>query len=231
VVPELKVTSNRTATPTSRIVRLGLDGSSFAYEAGQAAWLAAVPDGEFTPYSLASSPAETARLGALEFLVKVDGTSRFGARVTSLKRGHRVVVRGPEGSFVLPERPPASLLFVAGGTGIAPLRSMIRHAIESRLASRLRLLYSARTPREFAYVSELRTLARAGALDLTLTVTGEGRRWPHGRGRIGRTVLAPFVEGHDTLAFVCGPRTMLTDVSQTLTELGLEGDRIRTEVW
>lgn len=228
---ELKVRANQAATPTSRIVRLGLDGWPFPYQAGQAAWLAASPDGELTPYSLASSPEETARLGVLEFLVKVDGTSRFGTRVASLTRGDRVVVRGPEGSFVLPERPPPSLLFVAGGTGIAPLRSMIRHAIDSSLSSRLRLLYSARTPQEFAYLSELRTLARDGALELTPTLTGEGSRWSHGRGRIDRTVLAPLVDEEETLAFVCGPPAMLSDVSQTLTELGLAGDRIRTEIW
>ena len=228
---ELKVRSNRVATPTSRIVRLDLNGSTFAYRAGQAAWLAAVPDGEYTPYSFACAPEDTAQLGVLEFLVKVDGSSRFGARVASLTRSDRVVVRGPEGSFVLPDNPPSSLLFIAGGTGIAPLRSMIRHALASRPGSRLRLLYSARTPQEFAYVAELRALARTGALDLSLTLTGEGSRWAHGRGRIGRTALAPLVDDGGTLAFICGPRAMLPEVSQTLLDLGLPEDRIRTEVW
>ena len=229
---ELTLLANKAATPTSRIVRLALDGAPFSYEAGQAAWLAAVPDGEFTPYSLASFPEETARLGFVEFLVKVDGSTRFGARVSSLRRGSRVVVRGPAGSFVLPEHPPESqILFVAGGTGIAPLRSMIHHALEVGVRSRLRLLYSARSPKEFAYLAELRRLARRGALDLRLTLTGEVARWAHGRGRIDAALLSPLVNGADTLAFVCGPPAMLSGVTQTLEELGLARERIRTESW
>jgi ferredoxin-NADP reductase len=229
---ELKITANRAATPTSRIVRLGLNGTPFPYQAGQAAWLAAVPDGEFTPYSFASAPEETVRVGAVEFLVKVDGSTRFGARVTSLHRGDRVVLRGPTGSFVLPQNPTESrLLFIAGGTGIAPLRSMIRHALASGVGTGLRLLYSARSPREFAYLPEFRALAREGVLDLRLTLTGEGTRWSHGRGRIDAPLLSPVVDGPDTLAFICGPPSMLSEVTQALGALGLSRDRIRTETW
>jgi ferredoxin-NADP reductase len=167
----------------------------------------------------------------LEFLVKVDGTTRFGSRVVSLQPGDRVVVKGPVGSFVLPRQSDhPQFLFIAGGTGIAPLRSMIRHAVELRVDNRLHLLYSARTPEEFAYLSELRKLAGEDALDLTLTLTGAGDPWKHSRGRIDRRVLAGLVQA-DTLAFICGPPSMLVDVSQTLRDLGLAQDRIRTEIW
>jgi ferredoxin-NADP reductase len=228
----LTVQANTAATPTSRIVRLALDGLPFPYEAGQAAWLAAVPDGAFTPYSLASSPEDTARQDLLEFLVKVDRSTRFGARVTALAPGDRVVVRGPAGSFVLPgDLDRASLLFIAGGTGIAPLRSMIRHALDAGFNNRLTLLYSARTPEEFAYLTELRGLAAQGALELTLTLTGEGDAWAHNRGRIDRRGLAPFLAGNETLAFLCGPPSMLAEVSETLKVLGLPDDQIRMETW
>lgn len=227
---ELKVSANRAATPTSRIVRVGLAGAQFPYEAGQAAWVAATPDGEFTPYSIASSPEETAQLGSVEFLVKIDGSTRFGARANSLRRGDRVVLRGPVGSFVFPGRPAEQrFLFIAGGTGIAPLRSMIRHALDAGVAGSLRLLYSARSPSEFAYLSEFRALDRQGALDLRLTLTGEETRWRHARGRIDAALLAPLVNGPDTLAFVCGPPSMLSDVTQTLETMGVSRDRIRTE--
>jgi ferredoxin-NADP reductase len=231
-VLELRIDANQAATPTSRIVRLGLDGLTFSYEAGQAVWLAAVPDGEFTPYSLASAPEDTARHGMLEFLVKVDRSTRFGARVTTLVPGDRVVVRGPAGSFVMPRNlDRASLLFIAGGTGIAPLRSMIRHARDSGFDNRLSLIYSARTPEEFAYLGELRTLAAEGALDLNLTLTGEGTDWAHSRGRIDRERLAPLVAAPEVFAFICGPTSMLVEVSGTLKELGLPESQIRMETW
>ncbi len=228
---DVTVAANVAATPTSRIVRLALD-APFSYEAGQAAWLAAAPDGEFTPYSFASSPEDTARQGLLEFLVKVDRSSRFGSRVVSLQPGDRIVVRGPAGTLGLPDvTPDTVLLFIAGGTGIAPLRSMIRHAVDRRRENPLRLLYSARTPEEFAYLDELRALARNGALDLSLTVTGGGADWPHGRGRIDGPVLERLVDGPDTQAFICGPPAMLTEVSELLKRLALPDDRIRVESW
>ncbi len=228
---ELKIVANRVATPTSRIIRLDLDAAPLSYEAGQATWLAAVPDGQFTPYSFASWPEETARTRVIEFLVKADGSTRFGARVGSLRRGDRVVVRGPVGSFVLPPKPAQSgTLFIAGGTGIAPLRSMIHHAVESGW-TKLKLLYSARSTREFAYLPEMRALNRQGRLDLALTLTGDAPRWMHGRGRIDVELLRSFMEGPQMLAFICGPPTMLAEVSQALLGLGLAPDSIRTETW
>jgi ferredoxin-NADP reductase len=235
VIPQsidLPLALNVAATPTSRIIRLALNGTRFEYHAGQAAWLAAAPDGDLTPYSLASWPAQTAQLGVLEFLVKVDGSSRFGSRVSGLQQGDRVVVQGPVGTFVLPEPHAASrLLFVAGGTGIAPLRSMIHHALAAGVPKPPRLLYSARVPEEFAYAAELGALARADALDLHLTLTGDRPDWVHGRGRIDRAVLEPLVDDAEVVAFLCGPPAMLVQVSATLRELGLDADRIRMETW
>lgn len=219
-------------TPTARAVRLALDSTPFSYRAGQAALLAVDPDGEFTPYSFASSPAETASLDLVEFLVKVDGSTRFGARVSTLRRGDRVRMSGPLGSFVFPDRPALQkFLFVAGGTGIAPLRSMIRHALDTRVRGTIHLLYSARSPREFAYLAELRALARQSSIDLRLTLTGEVARWSHGRGRINSTHLTPLVETPETLAFICGPPAMLSGVTAALTALGIPEEQIRTESW
>jgi len=221
--------SNRRATPTSRLLRIG---AALSYRAGQAAWLAAEPDADLTPYSIASSPEETARFGWIEFLVKVDGSTRFGGLVTSLRRGAPMVMRGPVGSFVFPDEPRETrYLFVAGGTGIAPLRSMIRHAIDAHVSGTFRLLYAARTRAEFAYLTELRALERTGRLEIVLTLTGSGSRWAHARGRPDASLLAPLVDSPETLCFVCGPPAMLISVSHALQRLGVPAARIRTETW
>jgi len=228
----LRILSNRLATPTSRSLRIALDDLSFSYRAGQAALLSAEGDSELTPYSLASAPEETSKSGTIEFLVKVDGSTRFGSRVSSLRRGDRVQLSGPLGSFVFPDHPVAqTLLFIAGGTGIAPLRSMIRHVLETRRDATIHVLYSARSSREFAYLPELRGLARDGALDLRLTLTGKASRWPHARGRIDAVQLAPLVDVADTMAFICGPPLMLTGVTAALMDLGVSRDRVKTETW
>jgi ferredoxin-NADP reductase len=222
--------ANAPETPTARRVRLALDGSPFRYRAGQAAALAVESIGP-TPYSIASAPVETEREGWLEFLVKVDGANRFGATVEAIPRGARVDVTGPVGNFTTTGvRPDSPMLFIAGGTGIAPLRSMIRQALAEDRPARLSLVYSARTPKEFAYLAELEELARDGRLDLTLTLTGQADDWLHARGRTGITHLSEHVHP-GTVAFVCGPPAMVEEIPLALQSLGVPRDLVRTEHW
>ena len=184
------------------------------------------------PYSIASSPEETRQDHHLEFLLKLEPDG-WGAHLAGLKRGARVSVRGPIGSFVFPPKPEEQhLLFVAGGTGIAPLRSMIRHAFHTRQGGHIRLLYSARTPHDFAYLTELRRYVREGRIELALNTTREvPPRWRGGRGRITRERLEPLVETPATLCFVCGPAAMVDEVPRMLNDLGVERRRIRIEEW
>jgi propane monooxygenase reductase subunit len=227
----VRLLSNLQATPTSRIVRVALDSETFSYAAGQAASIAVTPDDRPTPYSIASAPCETAAAGYLEFLVKVDGSSRFGARVTQLEPGLRLLIGGPVGRFNLPtDAARHPLLFIAGGTGIAPLRSMILESLHAGRREPMALVYSARTPEEFAYLDELRTLEAEGRLALTLTLTGDAKDWRHARGRAGDQHLSDLATPR-TLCFICGPPSMVTDIPQALMRLGMPRDQIRTEDW
>jgi ferredoxin-NADP reductase len=229
----LRVRRVRRATPSSCIVSLDLDGASFSYRAGQVASLRPGGLGERVPYSIASAPEETAADSALQFLIKLDGSGRWGEHFEPLRRGARVSVRGPSGSFVFPEAPSERrFLFIAGGTGIAPLRSMIKHAVVTELPGEIALLYSARTPQDFAYLPELRGMARKGELRLTTTATREmPERWRGARGRIAAAQLIPLVDSPETLCFVCGPASMVSDVPPMLQALGIDQSRIRLEDW
>jgi ferredoxin-NADP reductase len=228
----VRLISNVRATPSSRRIRIALDGEHFDYQPGQAAWLRAEDRAEPTPYSIASSPGETARHGWLEFLVKVDGSTRFGARAAGLRRGTPIAVSGPAGSFVFPVvTKHRNFLFVGGGTGIAPLRSMIFHALDQRLPGRIALLYSARVADEFAYIREFRALAREGRLDLALTLTGTASHWRHGRGRANAEQLAPLLGDAPPLCFICGPSAMVAEIPAALESLGVPRVNVRTEGW
>jgi ferredoxin-NADP reductase len=229
----LRVSSVRRATPAARIVRLALDQASFDYAPGQLAAIGPADGQHRVPYSIASAPEETARDGHLEFLIKIDANGRWGQHFQALRRGARVAVRGPAGSFVFPQHPREQrFLFIAGGTGIAPLRAMIRHAALTGVTGRLRLLYSARTPNDFAYLAELRAMARRGEMELTLSSTREvPPRWRGDRGRIVPAQLARLVDHPETLCFVCGPAAMVDDVPPMLVALGVDRSRIRLEDW
>jgi ferredoxin-NADP reductase len=229
----LRVAGLRTATPGTRIVRLALGPQPFEFLAGQAVLIGAPGQDQPRPYSIASSPEETRRTGLLEFLMKVDDGGDPGPHLRGLARGMNVEVVGPYGTFVFPPDPPERrFLFIAGGTGIAPLRSMLRHALASRVPGEFAVAYSARTPNDFAYRDELRRLVRAGRIRLELMVTREAPpRWRGHRGRVGQPRLTPLVTDPATLCFICGPPPMLVEMPPILTALGVPSDRILMETW
>jgi ferredoxin-NADP reductase len=229
----LRVSGVRRASVTTRVVSLALAGSRFPYRAGQSVRIGPADRAERVPYSIASWPEETRRRHALELLIKMEPSGQWGDRFPALRRGNRLEVLGPFGTFVFPPHPAErEFLFIAGGTGIAPLRSMIRHALDIGQPGRYRVLYSARSPSDFAYLPELRRLTRGGRVQLSLTVTRAiPARWRGGQGRISPALLAPLISTPDTLCFVCGPAAMVDDVPRQLRELGIARERIRIEEW
>ena len=228
----LRVCAVRRATPSTRILRLEVTGR-FAYLAGQVARLGPATSSDTTPYSIASAPEDTMADGYVEFLVKVDAHERWGEHFEPLRRGQEIRVHGPLGRFTFPDQPSErSFLFIAGGTGIAPLRGMLRHARARRQPGSFALLYSARTADDFAYLPELRGMARRGELRFMPTATrGGDQRWKGERGRIAVAQLVALIDDPATLCFVCGPAAMVDEVPAMLHELGIERSRIRLEEW
>lgn len=220
------------ATPRARVVRLDLNGHTFEYLAGQAVLVGAGSERK-RPYSIADSPEDAALLGYLELLVGVDGAGEAGPHLP-LKPGVPIEVDGPVGTFTFPRAPSErQFVFVAGGTGIAPLRAMLRHAIRPAAKhERVGLLYSARTPDEFAFADEFRLLAEARLIEFRQTITREtDQEWSGARGRIDRDTLVDLIHGAETLCFVCGPAAMVDEVPKLLQDIGVARERIRIEEW
>jgi ferredoxin-NADP reductase len=229
----LPVRSVVTATPLTRLIRLDLGKRPFVFQAGQAALIGTHGQTERRPYSIASSPEDAARHHRLEFLVKVDAQGAIGPHLASLERGTRIDFEGPTGAFTLgPAAPAAAYLFIAGGTGISPLRAMLRHLIATDAASRISVLYSARVPEELAFRDELERLARRELIQLHLTITGEtAGSWEGTRGRISLEALEHALPSKDAVCFLCGPPSMVEDVPPLLRQLGLPSSHVRTEEW
>ena len=220
------------ATPRARLVQIDLAGQTFPYQPGQALYLAAHEHEKRRPYSIALPPEEASRLGHLELLVGVDSDGNPGPDLR-LEPGTLVDIDGPVGRFTFPEQPSERrFAFVAGGTGIAPLRAMLHRALEVP-HDHIGVLYSARTRDEFAFESELRALAGRGAIDLRLAVTRDAgaEEWSGTRGRISRADLAILVQGPDTLCFVCGPQGLVHEIPRQLAEIGIPPERIKVEEW
>ena len=222
------------ATPRSRLLSVDLGGHPLHFRPGQAVMAAAHGHDERRPYSIACSPERTAETGRLELLVSLEQPGDPGSHLSNAKAGGLIDVEGPLGQFTFPEQTPQPrVLFVAGGTGIAPLRAMLDHALRQREPPLMSVLYSARRSDEFAFIDELRAHARSGRLELHQTVTrDESASWEGGRGRIGRAHFQSALhEPQGTLCFVCGPPLLVTESVATLSELGVPGALIRTEQW
>ena len=228
----LPVRSVVRTTPRAALLTLSVEHGAYPFVPGQAVRLGLHGGAVRKPYSIASSPADVCTRGVLEFLVGV-GTDDLAAHGFDLSVGVFVDVEGPFGSLVLPAPVDASdVLLVAGGTGVAPLRSMWRHLLADTVGPRVTLVYSARTGHDVAFASEIAELVGRGLLRALVTLTREAEaRQPWRTGRINVDLLRSVVAGARTLACVCGPRGFVVDLTAALLECGLPLERILNEGW
>ena len=219
------------ATPRARIARVDLDGRPFDYAPGQAVSIANHGEERRKPYSLAAAPEDARRDGWLELLIGVNADGLPAAHL-ALEAGQLIDVDGPLGAFVFPQAPvERRFVFIAGGTGIAPLRAMMRRALHLPHRN-IGLFYSVRTPDEFAYEEELRALANAGEIELRQTVTrATDTDWSGPRGRLNRDALEELVHDPETLCFICGPPALVDEMPKILADLGIPPQRIKIEEW
>jgi ferredoxin-NADP reductase len=124
------------------------------------------------------------------------------------------------------------VLLVGGGSGVVPLRSMLRHHRASDSAVQARLIYSVRSPEDVIYRDELSDLAGSDAIDVRLAFTRSSPSdWDGLRGRLDADVLSDLGWGSspDAVTFVCGPNGFVEAVAQSLVELGRAPEQIKTE--
>lgn len=182
------------------------------------------------PYSIASAPCEVAKTGVMQLLIQIDD-SALDPHLERAIPGTKVDVEGPFGTFGLPATTSsAPLLFVAGGTGIAPLRSMLMERLAGGAAPPIGVVYSARSAGEFAFRSELDALERAARIKRLFTVTREGGgAWPGRRGRINQALLEQALPAADAWCLICGPPQLVSDTTILLEQIGVPSERILTE--
>lgn len=231
----LPVVSFEPVTPWSRQLTLDLGTRSFAFDAGQAVYLGRADQSVRKPYSIACAPGDAAADRRLEFLIAADPNAPPEPHLADLSAATPVEVSGPVGRFVLPAPLPGSALFVAGGTGIAPLRAMLRHLLAASPEAHAGVVHAARTAADFAYADELRRLANTGRIRLSVSASREPRDsgWTGQRGRLTADDLRPHLGGVPVppVCFVCGPPGFVTHVTALLGSLGVPPDRIRREEW
>jgi ferredoxin-NADP reductase len=181
-------------------------------------------------YSIASAPEDERLVLTVE---RIDDGEVSPYLTQVLVPGDELELRGPIGGyFVWEDVLGGPLLLVAGGSGVVPFRSMLRHHEASRSDVPVRFLYSARSVGDVIYRDELMRLGMRDGINVRLTLTREQPEgWEGYAGRIDRALLEDVAwTPHDApLAYVCGPTGLVEAAAQILVELGHDPARIRTE--
>lgn len=179
-------------------------------------------------YSVASAPGEAVQI-TVERIPEGE-VSPF--LVDGIEVGDQFDVRGPLGRYFVWEPNGAGpVLLVAGGSGVVPLRSMMRHRVQSNVDTPMRLLYSTRSLDDVIYRKELDKAANDG-VDVILTLTRSAPAdWTGYARRVDEEMLAEvkWPLGVELRAYVCGPTGFVESVAGYLVRLGYASSAIRTE--
>lgn len=199
---------------------------AFTYQPGQFCLLSAFGYGE-APFSLASSPT---RQGFLECSIKEVG--KVTSALHELRPGDSIGLRGPYGrGFPIDQMKGKHLIFVGGGIGMAPLRSLLWNCIDERPDfGKITLIYGARSTTDLVYKRDLATWTAMSDVETVLTVDpgGEDANW---KGEIGfvPTVLEKVNPSpENAVVITCGPPIMIKFVLVSLTKMGFQPAQIVT---
>jgi NAD(P)H-flavin reductase len=170
------------------------------------------------PISISGDPEEPGRL-----VYTVRSVGRATHALVSRQAGEALGVRGPFGRpWPLEAARGKDVLIVAGGIGLAPLRSVVYHVLRHREEYvRLIVLYGARSPKDLLYRKQLAQWGRLPDTQVLVTVDYGGTSW---RGEVGVvTTLFRHARLHptETVALVCGPEIMMRFVVRQLTARGV----------
>ena len=231
---EATIVEIREDTPTVKSFLFELGETPFRYLPGQ--WVdfyietnAGLQIGGF---SITSSPTVE---GTIELAVK---RLPYGIPAQYLHDTARVGdsfhIDGGSGKFHYEESKGGPLLLIAGGIGITPIISIARYVAAKRLDIKMDILYSASTPSEFAFKSALEEIvASSSNFDCLYTTTQNSEEpWDGHTGRIDSELLQRYTTGDQApLVYLCGPQPMIADLEETLSDIGIQRQRINAERW
>jgi ferredoxin-NADP reductase len=181
-------------------------------------------------YSIASGPEDAQLLLTIE---RLDDGEVSPYLVNELRPGDELELRGPIGGYFVWERSSGGpLLLIAGGSGVVPLRAMLRHHVATGGDAAARLLYSTRSLDEVLYRHELESLTSDHGVGVHVALT---RAWPEDweghRGRISPELLrnVSWPPDEHPLIYICGPTGFVEAIAGQLVEAGHDPRAIRTE--
>ncbi len=223
-LPEIaEVVSTRQLTEMEKYIELKLkETKEFNFNPGQFIQLSIFGIGE-APISISSSPFNKDTIGLC-----VRKAGDVTSAIHKLEAGSYIGIRGPLGNgFPIEEMKGKDLLFVAGGLGLAPLRSLINYVLERRDDfAKITILYGAKNPGEILFADELELWKKRKDIAIDITVDKPDDNWSSKSGVVTRLIPPLDMEPTNTYALVVGPPVMYKYVLLELQAKQISEDHI-----
>jgi len=213
------ITDVKTLTPTEKQFTLQFDDDekkkNWSFLPGQFVELTVFGIGE-APFSIPSSPNEK---GTFELCIRNIGS--VSGALHRLDKGAKVGIRGPFGKGIFPYEKMRghNVVIIAGGLGMAPVRSLLKCILEDRKNYKdVTLIYGCVEPQSFLYKEEIAQLKKSGIIDVQLTVDRPDESWKESVGVCTNLIPGLKYGPDDTFIIVCGPPVMYKFVIIELEE-------------
>jgi NAD(P)H-flavin reductase len=229
MVPQpFRITARRPETPDTWTLELepaSADGP-MAFGPGQFNMVYAFGVGE-VPISISGDPSGE---GPLVHTVRDVGA--VSAAICAAEPGQELGIRGPYGSsWPIAEAEGAQLVIVAGGVGLAPLRSTVLTAIAARERfERVLLFYGSREPKQLLYRTELQEWTADPAIELHVTVDTATAAWAGEVGVVTKPIGRADFDPDRAVAMLCGPEVMMRFAARALRDRGVPVERIHVSL-
>ncbi len=217
------ITAIRRMAATEKWFKIELeDGKDLEHCPGQFVEVSLLGLGE-APISISSSPTQK---GYFELCVR--RTGKITEALHKLNAGDKIGIRGPFGSgFPTAELKGKDLLFIAGGLGIAPLRSLINYVIDQRKDfGKVNILLGCKEPKQLLYRDELAAWERLADISFRCTVDKADPDWKGNVGLITELIPGIDIDIKQTYAIICGPPVMYRFVLEKLKEKNIPDKQI-----
>ena len=230
----VRIADMKEISPTVKSFTLALDGQPFTFLPGQ--WIDCFIEidgkSEVVGYSMTSAPNED---DWFSIAVKLVGDNPVTDYLHDCaKVGDTLIVEGGSGDFhYTTEGESHPLALIAGGIGITPITSIIRHIDKTNLQVLTTLVYSASAPSELLFREEFEdTATRNPNFHTHFTVTrSHSEHWNGDTGRIDAAALQEAGIDANHICYICGPPEMIQAMLAALKEIGVPEERLRYEQW
>ncbi len=221
-------------TPDVEVFRYkAQDGTTLSFDPGMFVMLTYVDKVTNEKITRAFSIASAPNSETIDFFIHmVHG--RLTTKLEGATVGDTYYMTGPYGQFRFVPSQDRKVLFIAGGTGLAPFMSMLKEIDAQKAGTDIILLYSVRFPNEIIRKQELDDLEAKLGMKMIVTVTRpqENDGWTGEKGHVDSNMIAKYAKDlQERTVYICGPLEFVKAMKDALAKLNADPNKVKADVW